>query len=121
MVFAPEGPSAAPDRLEIEELSLVVANLEVGNGGLVASLDTLFARFLPPGEALDRVVVVLGAAADDLYDMKDLDQAMAAGQRLLDEYPNSDLPIRRSALAVVGRTERRIRLRSGPREGSLFR
>jgi translocation and assembly module TamB len=57
VVFAPEGPSAAPDRLEIEELSLVVANLEVGNGGLVVGLDNMFARFLPPGEALDRVVV----------------------------------------------------------------
>ncbi len=56
LVFASECPSVAPDRLEVEELSLV-ARLEVGDGDLAVGLDTLYARFLPPGEALDRVVV----------------------------------------------------------------
>jgi len=57
VTFAPGGPSATPDRLEVEDLALVLASLEVGEGGLAANLDTLHARFLPPGEALDRVFV----------------------------------------------------------------
>ena len=36
------------------------------------------------------MAVVLGAAADDLYEMKDLPAAIAAGQALIERYPEAD-------------------------------
>jgi tetratricopeptide (TPR) repeat protein len=44
---------------------------------------------------------VLGAAADDLYGMKDLVAARSAAQRVVDAYPGAEQPIRRSAWIVV--------------------
>ncbi len=44
---------------------------------------------------------VLGAAADDLYEMKDFRPAIAAAQKLIERYPAADLQIRRSAWIVV--------------------
>jgi len=44
---------------------------------------------------------VLGAAADDMYEMKDYHPAVEAAQRLIDRYPNTDAAIRRSAWIVV--------------------
>jgi tetratricopeptide (TPR) repeat protein len=44
---------------------------------------------------------VLGAAADDMYEMKDYHPAVEAAQRLIDRYPNGDAAIRRSAWVVI--------------------
>src|SRR5262245_48910715 len=44
---------------------------------------------------------VLGAAADDMYEMKDYRPAIASAQRLIDTYPGADVAIRRSAWIVV--------------------
>lgn len=44
---------------------------------------------------------VLGAAADDMYEMKEYHPAVDAAQRLIDRYPNTDAAIRRSAWLVV--------------------
>ena len=44
---------------------------------------------------------MLGAAADDLYEMKDFRPAIAAAQKLIDRYATADLQIRRSAWIVV--------------------
>src|SRR5262249_47513423 len=44
---------------------------------------------------------ILGAAADDLYDMKDFTPALAAGRKLIERYPNAAMPVRRSAWLVV--------------------
>ncbi|MGH7287494.1 MAG: tetratricopeptide repeat protein, partial [Myxococcota bacterium] len=44
---------------------------------------------------------VLGAAADDLYDMKEFERASVTGRKLIDGYPEADLSIRRSAWMVV--------------------
>ncbi len=44
---------------------------------------------------------VLGAAADDLYELKDLRAALAAAQKLIERYPAADLPIRRAAWTVA--------------------
>ena len=49
----------------------------------------------------DQAAAVLGAAADDLYGMKDLARARIAAQRVVDNYPAAELPIRRSAWIVV--------------------
>jgi tetratricopeptide (TPR) repeat protein len=44
---------------------------------------------------------ILGAAADDLYDMKDYRPAITAAQRVIDSYPGADAALRRSAWMVV--------------------
>jgi tetratricopeptide (TPR) repeat protein len=44
---------------------------------------------------------VLGAAADDLYEMKDYRAAVDSAQRVIDKYPGAEMPIRRSAWIVV--------------------
>ncbi len=44
---------------------------------------------------------VLGAAADDQYEMKDYPAAVKSAQRVIDKYPSAELTIRRSALLVV--------------------
>jgi tetratricopeptide (TPR) repeat protein len=44
---------------------------------------------------------VLGAAADDMYEMKDYRAAVEAAQRIVDRYPGAEAAIRRSAWIVV--------------------
>jgi tetratricopeptide (TPR) repeat protein len=44
---------------------------------------------------------VVGAAADDLYEMKEYRAGIDSAQRVIDKYPGADLPIRRSAWIVV--------------------
>jgi cellulose synthase operon protein C len=48
-----------------------------------------------------QAAAVLGAAADDLYEMKDYRAAVGSAQRVIDKYPAAELPIRRSAWIVV--------------------
>jgi tetratricopeptide (TPR) repeat protein len=49
----------------------------------------------------EHAAVVLGAAADDLYDMKDFAPALSAGRKLIERYPGAAAPVRRSAWMVV--------------------
>jgi outer membrane protein assembly factor BamD (BamD/ComL family) len=58
-------------------------------------------RFVDTFPEHEHAAAVMGAAVDDLYDMKEFDLALATGQKLIDGYPEADLPIRRSAWAVV--------------------
>src|SRR5262249_13175560 len=44
---------------------------------------------------------ILGAAADDMYEMKDYRAAVTSAQRVIDAYPGAEAPIRRSAWIVV--------------------
>jgi tetratricopeptide (TPR) repeat protein len=44
---------------------------------------------------------VLGAAADDLYEMKDYRPAIDSAQRVIDKYSGAELPIRRAAWIVI--------------------
>jgi tetratricopeptide (TPR) repeat protein len=48
-----------------------------------------------------QAAAVLGAAADDLYEMKDYRTAVDSAQRVVDKYPGAEVPIRRSAWIVV--------------------
>src|SRR5213594_2050829 len=57
-----------------------------------------FADAFPQDE---HAAAVLGAAADDLYEMKDYRAAIDSAQRVIDKYPGAELPIRRSAWIVV--------------------
>jgi tetratricopeptide (TPR) repeat protein len=48
-----------------------------------------------------QAAAVLGAAADDLYEMKNYRLAAVSAQRVIDSYPGAELAIRRSAWMVV--------------------
>jgi tetratricopeptide (TPR) repeat protein len=49
----------------------------------------------------EQAAAILGAAADDLYEMKDYVPAVASAQRVIDSYPGASSAIRRSAWVVV--------------------
>lgn len=49
----------------------------------------------------EKAAIVLGAAAEDLYAMKAYEQALAAGKRVLAQYPNADLKITRTSWLIV--------------------
>ena len=49
----------------------------------------------------EQAPIVLGAAADDLYEMKDFARAIESAHKLIERYPVSDEALRRSAWAVV--------------------
>ncbi|HEX5109569.1 MAG TPA: tetratricopeptide repeat protein [Vicinamibacterales bacterium] len=57
-----------------------------------------FANAFPEHE---QAAPILGAAADDMYEMKDYRPAVEAAQRLIDTYPSAETGIRRSAWVVV--------------------
>ncbi len=73
------------------------AEQELARGEAVTS--TL--RFVDAFPDHEHAAAVLGAAVEDLYAMQDLERAIATGRRLIESYPQADLPIRRSAWAVV--------------------
>jgi tetratricopeptide (TPR) repeat protein len=58
-------------------------------------------KFADTFPAHAQAAAVLGAAADDLYEMKDYRAAVGSAQRVIDKYPGADMPIRRSAWIVV--------------------
>src|SRR5258705_1632604 len=57
-----------------------------------------FADAFPQDE---HAAAILGAAADDMYEMKDYKAAIDADQRVIDKYPGAPASIRRSAWIVV--------------------
>ncbi len=50
----------------------------------------------------EKAAIVLGAAADDLYDMKDYEPALAAARKLIDAFPRADAEVVRTAWLVAG-------------------
>jgi tetratricopeptide (TPR) repeat protein len=58
-------------------------------------------RFVERFPQHEHAAAVLGAAVSDLYDMKEFQPAIATAQKLIDGYPQAELPIRRSAWTVV--------------------
>jgi TolA-binding protein len=58
-------------------------------------------RFAESFPGHEQAATVLGHAADDLYEMKDLPQAIDAARKLIERYPSADKELRRSAWAVV--------------------
>jgi cellulose synthase operon protein C len=58
-------------------------------------------RFADAFPEHEHAASILGAAADDMYEMKDYRAAIEAAQRLVDAYPGADAAIRRSAWIVV--------------------
>ena len=58
-------------------------------------------RFADAFPEHERAAAVLGAAADDLYEIKDYRAAIDAARRVIDAYPGAEAAIRRSAWIVV--------------------
>jgi len=58
-------------------------------------------RFVDAFPNHEQAAVVMGAAVDDLYGMKEFEQAIATGRRLIEAYPEADPSIRRSAWVAV--------------------
>jgi tetratricopeptide (TPR) repeat protein len=50
----------------------------------------------------EKAAIVLGAAADDLYAMKEYEQALAAANKLLEVFPGTDVDVVREAWLVIG-------------------
>jgi cellulose synthase operon protein C len=82
-----------------EQLKVAGAEQQVAIKRDTVSSSLRFADAFPDHE---QVAPILGAAADDLYEMKDYEGAVAAAQRLVDSYPAAEAGIRRSAWIVVG-------------------
>jgi len=70
--------------------------LEVKKETVASSL-----RFAETFQDHEQAPVVLGAAADDLYEMKDFDVAIESAYKLIERYPSAKPDLRRSAWAVV--------------------
>ncbi|MGB5422805.1 MAG: tetratricopeptide repeat protein, partial [Desulfobacterales bacterium] len=49
----------------------------------------------------EKAAIVLGAAADDLYGMEEFEQALAAANKLLEVFPDTDVDVIRSARLVI--------------------
>jgi len=49
----------------------------------------------------EKATIVLGAAVDDLFEMRDFTLAIKSGRRLVEEYPGADPKIKRGAWLVV--------------------
>ncbi len=50
----------------------------------------------------EKAAIVLGAASDDLYGMKEYEQALAAASKLIEVFPDTDVDVVRDAWLVVG-------------------
>ena len=50
----------------------------------------------------EKAAIVLGAAADDLYGMRDYEPAVAASRRLIEAFPGAEVEVVRAAWLVVG-------------------
>ena len=58
----------------------------------------------------EKATIVLGAAVDDLFEMRDFTLAIKIGRRLIEEYPSADAKIRRGAWLVVAHSSYEIKL-----------
>jgi tetratricopeptide (TPR) repeat protein len=80
-----KAPGAGKDQQDLIKRNTIASSLK-------------FADTFPDHE---QAAAILGAAADDMYEMKDYRAAVASAQRLNDSYPSAEGAIRRSAWIVV--------------------
>ena len=57
----------------------------------------------------EKVTIVLGAAADDLFQMRDYSLAIKVGRRLIKEYPQADQKVTRGAWLVIAHSSFQIK------------
>ena len=78
------------------KLATGARTLEVKKATVESSL-----RFSDAFPGHEQAPVVLGAAADDLYEMRDFERARDSGSKLIDRYPDSEPDLLRAAWTVV--------------------
>jgi len=78
------------------KISKGAREIEVKRATVTSSL-----RFADTFQQHEQAPAVLGAAADDSYDMRDFEQAIESAQTLIDRYPDADIDQARSAWAVI--------------------
>jgi len=80
-------------------------SLDVATGARQREVKMLTAesslRFADTFVTHEQAPMVLGAAADDLYEMKDFALAIESAHKLIDRYPGTDKALLRSAWAVI--------------------
>ncbi|QWV96931.1 tetratricopeptide repeat protein [Geomonas nitrogeniifigens] len=59
-------------------------------------------RFADAFPEHEKAAIVLGAAADDLYELKDYEQALTVGRKLIATFPAADKEVLKSAWVVAG-------------------
>ncbi|MFO7592567.1 MAG: tetratricopeptide repeat protein [Pseudomonadota bacterium] len=67
----------------------------------------------------EKVTIVLGAAADDLYEMKNYELAIKTAHKLIGNYPDADKELRRSAWLVVSHSSFELKLFADAETGYL--
>jgi tetratricopeptide (TPR) repeat protein len=82
-----------------QHLGVVAPEKNDGVRQEVVRISLKFADTFPNHE---RAAIVLGAAADDLYDMKEFEQALAAARKLIDVFPGAEIDVVRAAWLVTG-------------------
>jgi cellulose synthase operon protein C len=100
--YPPHAQSAAAGYAAVyayrEELKVADAQQRDGVARAMVASSIKFVDTFPQHE---KAAVVLGAAADDLYEMKDYGTAVATARRVIDTYPAAGAPVRRSSWIVV--------------------
>jgi len=100
--YAPHEKSSAAGYAAIyayrQNLEVVTGaqRLDIKQATVVSSL-----RFVEAFQDHEQAPVVLGAAADDLYELQDFDAAIVSAQKLIEQYPGSETGLLRSAWAVI--------------------
>jgi cellulose synthase operon protein C len=74
-------------------------------------------RFAAAFPEHEHAAVVLGAAADDLYDMRDFERAIVAGHTLIEGYGDAGVPLLRSAWIVVAHSSFDLELYEDAEQG----
>jgi tetratricopeptide (TPR) repeat protein len=82
-----------------EQLGAVAPEDKDGVKREVVRSSLKFADIFPEHE---KAAIVLGAASDDLYGMKEYEQALAAANKLLEVFPDTDVDVVREAWLVIG-------------------
>jgi tetratricopeptide (TPR) repeat protein len=77
-------------------------------------------KFADAFPAHEKAAIVLGAAVDDLFGMKEYEHALAAANRLLAVFPGADLDVTRDAWLVVGHSSYEL-LRYGEAESAYLK
>ena len=65
----------------------------------------------------EKATVVLGAAVDDLFQMRDFEMALRAGRRLIEEYPEAKAKIRLGGWLVIAHSSFDLELYADAEEG----
>ena len=78
------------------EVATGARRLQVKQATVASSL-----RFADTFQQHDQAAIVLGAAADDLYELQDFGPAIESAQKLIDRYPAAETALLRSAWAVI--------------------